>query len=285
MKIKRILAGLLAVSTAAAMLGSCGSDDSSSETGKASGAGDNSTAASEADSEDSADSTADSTADESTAESTAESAEEEADPNDPNAGDPNDYHFEEIDDGVEKYGRAGIVWMIMDQWDHRKDLDLCATDEWETSIVPSSNVDVYITGNGTYTVEFSGYHAPEEWKDAGLQCGYLGVEAILDFEAYPDITFWIDECVIDGVTYTFEHDTDPESEKYQVVEYTEAYEDNMQMIKIKNGYGDGLMEDASIWQTADPITVTFTIGGLPTDKLEDYENEKINVVYGSGSVD
>ncbi|SDA11870.1 hypothetical protein SAMN02910447_00494 [Ruminococcus sp. YE71] len=285
MKIKRLLAGLLAVSAAATMLAGCGgSDDSSSDKGgSANSAAKSGAETSAAENESSADSAA---GDASTDESAADSTEEDSvDPNDPNAGDPNDYKFEEIDDGVEKYGRAGIVWMIMDQWDHRKDLDLCATDEGEVTIVPSTNTDVYITGNGTYTVEFSGYHAPEEWKDAGLLCGYLGVEAILDFPSYPDITFWIDECVIDGVTYTFEHDTDPESEKYQVIEDTEAYEENKQMIKIKNGYGDGLMDDASIWKTADKITVTFTIGGLPTDKIENYENEKINVVYGSGSVD
>ncbi len=285
MKIKRLWAGLLAFSVAAAMLAGCGgSDDSSSEKGNAAGA-DSDKSSSQA--EDSGEVTADSTADEPAEDSPADSATEgnTADADDPNAGDPNDYKFEEIDDGVEKYGRAGIIWMIMDQWDHRKDLDLCATDEWEQVIVPSTNTDVYITGNGTYTVEFSGYHAPDEWKDAGLQCGYFGVEAILDFPSYPDLTFWIDECVIDGVTYTFEHDTDPESEKYQPIEDTEAYEDNMKMIKIKNGYGDGLMEDASIWKTADKITVTFTIGGLPTDKIENYENEKINVVYGTGSVD
>ncbi len=279
MKIKRFLAGLLAVSAAAAMLGGCGnSDDSSSEGGSASKADTSSAAESAAEESTAEESAADSTAEESTADESA------ADADDPNAGDPNDYHFEPVEDGVDKYGRAGIVWMNMDQWDHRKDLDLCATDEAETSIVPSTNVDVYITGNGTYTVEMSGYHAPQEWLDAGLMCGYFGVELMTEFAQYPDLTFWIDECVIDGQTYTFEHDTDPESEKYQVIEDTEAYEENKQMIKIKNGYGDGLMEDATCWKTTDPITVTFTIGGLPTDKIEDYD-EKINVVYGSGSIE
>ncbi len=187
------------------------------------------------------------------------------------------------------YGQAGIIWMIRDQWDHKKGLDLDPTDEFETYTISATHHDVNITGNGQYTVDMSGYHAPQDWLDVGVEVGYLGVLCTLDFENNPDLTFELNEATIDGQTYTFETGKNEDGEPIQVLEDSEIVENGMKMIKIKNGYGDQIKSDpemtAAAWTTTDPLTVTFTIGGLPTDKIEDNPDEVIEKVYGNGSID
>ena len=192
------------------------------------------------------------------------------------------------------YGHAGIVWMIMDQWDHRKDIgdDYKPTDEMESYDVSVTHKDVNITGNGQYTVEMSGY-CPPQAEEVGWNVGYLGVEADLNFEDNEDLKMEIDECVIDGVTYTFAKGTTTnkkgEEEPIQMLEDPEVTDGGRKMIKIKNGYGNNAQTepemDAKTWVTTDPITVTFTISGLPTDKIADNPDEIIEHVYGNGSIE
>ncbi|MCR5143663.1 MAG: hypothetical protein K6C68_14295 [Ruminococcus sp.] len=187
------------------------------------------------------------------------------------------------------YGTAGIIWMIRDQWDHKKDLELDPTDEFETYTISSTYHNVNITGNGQYTVDMSGYHAPQDWLDVGVEVGYLGVLCNLDFETYTDIGFELDEATIDGKTYKFEKGLNEEGEPIQVLEDSEIIENGKKMIKIKNGYGDQIKSepemDTLAWTTTDPLTVTFTISGLPTDKIADNPDEVIEQVYGNGSID
>ena len=193
------------------------------------------------------------------------------------------------------YGQAGIIWMIRDQWDHRKGLtdEYHPTDEMETYEISCTHKDVNITGNGQYTVEMSGYHAPQEWLDINVQTGYLGVLCTLDFEDNEDLVMELDEATIDGVTYTFEKGTvtnkKGEEERVQVLEDSEIIENGQKMIKLKNGYGDCIKSepemDATAWTTTEPLTITFTISGLPTDKIEGFENEVIEKVYGNGSIE
>ena len=63
------------------------------------------------------------------------------------------------------------------------------------------------------------------------------------------------------------------------------------MIKIKNAYGElpeGMITpemDNKIWKTADPITITFTVSGLPTDKIEGYADEVYEAISGEGFTD
>lgn len=187
------------------------------------------------------------------------------------------------------YGTAGIIWMIRDQWDHRKSLDLDPTDELETYTISSTYHNVNITGNGQYTVDMSGYHAPQDWLDVGVEVGYLGVLCNLDFETYTGIGFELDEATIDGQTYTFEKGVNEDGEPIQVIEDSEVVENGCKMIKIKNGYGDQIKSDPEMttaaWTTTDPLTITFTISGLPTDKIEDNPDEVFEQVYGNGSID
>lgn len=197
------------------------------------------------------------------------------------------------DNGV--YGQAGIIWMIRDQWDHRKGLtdDYHPTDEMETYEISCTHKDVNITGNGQYTVEMSGYHAPQEWLDAGVQAGYLGVLCTLDFENNEDLVMELDEATIDGVTYTFEKGTTTnkkgEEERVQLLEDSEIIANGQKMIKIKNGYGDCIKSepemDATAWTTTEPITITFTISGLPNDKAVGFTDEVVEKVYGNGSIE
>lgn len=186
------------------------------------------------------------------------------------------------------YGQAGIVWMICDQWDHRKDISAEPMDETEENVISCTHKDVNITGNGQYTVEMSGYY-PENAEEVGWNIGYLGVEANLDFADNEDLSMEIDECTIDGVTYTFTKGLDEEGEPIQLLEDPEVTDGGQKMIKIKNVYGNNAVTepemDAKTWLTTDPLTITFTISGLPTDKVEGYEDEVIEKVYGNGSIE
>lgn len=180
----------------------------------------------------------------------------------------------------EIYGRAGIVWMIMDQWDHKNSMDLEPFDEMETTVLSCTHTDVNITGNGQYEVALEGYHPPTE---VDYMAGNLGVELDLDFAGYEDLTVTFDEAVIDGVSYTFNEQ--PELEEFD----GEGTYDSVSVMKIKNPYG--VMADTTpemtnyAWKTTDPLTVKFTVSGLPTDKIEGYENEQVVTEYGNGSID
>lgn len=180
----------------------------------------------------------------------------------------------------EVYGRAGIVWMIMDQWDHKNSMDLEPFDEMETTVLSCTHTDVNITGNGQYEVALEGYHAPTE---VDYMAGNLGVELDLDFAGYEDLTVTFDEAVIDGVSYTFNEQ--PELEEFD----GEGTYDSVSVMKIKNPYG--VMADTTpemtnyAWKTTDPLTVKFTVSGLPTDKVEGYQDEQVVTVYGNGSID
>lgn len=191
------------------------------------------------------------------------------------------------------YASAGIIWMIQDQWDHKKNINSDPTDEFETTTISGTYHNVNITGNGQYTVDMSGYHAPQDWLDIGVLVGYLGVEMEFDFDTYPDVTFAIDEATIDGTKYTFTQGINPETdEPYQVLEEPESTDASVmgeKIIKIKNSYGNPLTAEPEMtsdaWKTTDTISVTFTVSGLPTDKVEGYANEVVEQVYGSGSID
>lgn len=174
------------------------------------------------------------------------------------------------------YGKAGIVWMIQDQWDHRNTIELEPYDEMETSVISCTHTDVNITGNGQYEVSLEGYHCPDDLLDIVL-VGNLGVEFTLDFKEYADLTVSLDECTIDSVTYTF--NAQPELEETELGK----------ILKIKNSYGNHAdttpeMDDKP-WRTTDPLTVKFTVSGLPTDKTENNPDEDIVTVYGNGSID
>lgn len=189
------------------------------------------------------------------------------------------------------YCHAGIVWQIKDQWDHRNEINLDALDETETYVVGVTHKDVNITGNGEYTVEMSGYK-----PDYDYDMGFLGVELDLDFDTYADVEadkgvrFEITKAVVDGVEYTYKNELNEDGVLEQVLEDVERGENGQKLIKIKNSWGeqpefsDPVM-DNKIWKTPDPITITFTVSGLPTDKIEDNPDEVIDKVYGEGFTD
>ncbi len=192
-------------------------------------------------------------------------------------------------DGV--YCHAGIVWQVRDQWDHRNELSLDALDETESFVIDCTHKDVNITGNGEYTVEMSGYLPDYEYD-----LGFFGVEVDLDFDTYADTEadlgprFEITKVVMDGVEYTCKNELNEDGVHEQILEDIENGE-GQKMIKFKNSWGSeppSFMDppvDNKIWTTADPITFTFTVSGLPTDKIEGYENETVEKVYGFGSTE
>ncbi|MBR1421894.1 MAG: hypothetical protein IJ571_00420 [Ruminococcus sp.] len=189
------------------------------------------------------------------------------------------------------YCHAGIVWQVLDQWDHRNEINLEALNETEDTVIGVTHKDVNITGNGEYTVEMSGYK-----PDYDYDLGFFGVELDLDFDTYADVEtdqgvrFEITKVVIDGTEYTFKNDLNEDGVLEQILEDVERGEDGQKMIKIKNSWGT-LPEfcepamDNKIWTTPDPITMTFTVSGLPTDKIEDNPDEVIEKVYGEGTTD
>ncbi len=190
------------------------------------------------------------------------------------------------------YCHGGIVWQILDQWDHRDELSLSALCEDCETVVGVTHKDVNITGNGEYTVEMSGYK-----PDFDYDLGFFGVEVDLDFDTYADVEkdigprFEITKCVIDGTEYTFRNDINEDGVHEQILEECSNGEAGQKIIKIKNAYGElpeGMITpemDNKIWKSADPITVTFKVTGLPTDKIEDYPDEVFEQVYGEGFTD
>ncbi len=189
------------------------------------------------------------------------------------------------------YCHAGIVWQVRDQWDHRNELSLDALDETESYVIDCTHKDVNITGNGEYTVEMSGYLPDYEYD-----LGFFGVEVDLDFDTYADTEedlgprFEITKVVMDGVEYTCKNDLNEDGIHEQILEDIENGE-GQKMIKFKNSWGSeppSFMDppvDNKIWTTADPIIFTFTVSGLPTDKIEGYADEVVEKVYGAGSTE
>ncbi len=168
------------------------------------------------------------------------------------------------------YGQAGIEWMIRDfWWEHRNTIGSEALTEMEDDQVTCHMEDVNITGNGQYTVLLSGWAPYEEDWDAA-KVGNLGAAINVDTEEYPDFKMTLDECTIDGVTYTF--NSQPEFEECNGDEH---------IMKVKNPYGNYYadttpeMTEYDVWHTTDPITITFTVEGLPEDKIEDNPDEII----------
>ena len=192
------------------------------------------------------------------------------------------------------YCQAGIVFQIRDQWDHRNEIKLQPLDEKETTELDITFKDVNVTGNGEYTVEMSGY-LPEYTDDIA---GFLGVELDIDFSTYSNVedgvategvNFQVTKAVIDGTEYTFATGLADDEKPYQPLENGEKFENNQQIIKIKNGWGnlhEGICTPEmpkEVWTTADPLTITFTVSGLPTDKIEGFADEVVERVYGKGT--
>lgn len=175
---------------------------------------------------------------------------------------------------AEEYGEAGIQWMIKDQWAHRNAVGLDPLNEMETDTLDVTHEDAVITGNGDYTVSMYGWVVPDEDIDY-VEVGTLGLSTSIDFDENPDCVIELTECVIDGVTYTF--DEQPELED----------ENNCHVMKIKNAYGSNAVTtpemDASPWRSADPITISFTVSGLPEDKIADNPDETLVRVYASAA--
>jgi len=175
------------------------------------------------------------------------------------------------------YGKAGIVWMIKDYWDHRNTVESEPLDELENNVISCTHTDVNITGNGQYEVILEGYHVVED-QIPFTAVGTLGVEFAMDFDKYEDVaTFTLDECTIDGVTYTFNEQPPLEESELGKV------------MKVKNAYGENAKTtpemDANPWTTTDPISIKFTVSGLETDKIEDNPDEQIVTAYGNGSIE
>ncbi|MCD8094581.1 MAG: hypothetical protein LUE12_00380 [Ruminococcus sp.] len=176
---------------------------------------------------------------------------------------------------AENYATAGIAWMIKDEWEHRNAVGLEALNEMETDQITCHHEDVNITGNGDYTVLFSGWCPTNE--NLQFDVGTLGLSTDLDVDAYPDCVITLTDCTIDGVTYTFNEQ--PEFEE----------DGDYHILKIKNAYGvnaDTTPEmDVKQWNTTDPITINFSVSGLPEDKIEDNEDEVIVIDYVSSASD
>ena len=181
------------------------------------------------------------------------------------------------------YGQAGIAWMIMDWWDYRRGTSEPAMDEMGTMEVSSTYHDVNITGNGSYTVDMSGYDC-KDVSGGDYYCGYFGLYLELPLEApdeeegfQPTVVVNIDDVTIDGVKYTFIEQPLPEDSEL-----------DGKMLKIKNAYGEPAVTDPPMdnyaWKTTDPITINFTISGLPTDKIEGFADETVEKVCGNGDI-
>ncbi len=177
------------------------------------------------------------------------------------------------------YGQAGICWMVMDQWDHRRGTEEGPLDESGAIELSGTYHDVNITGNGEYTVDMSGYYPPNDAVTYNI--GYLGLYTTMPVETPEDggtVIITLTEAVIDGTTYTITESPLPEDSELDGKIY-----------KIKNGYGENAKTepemDAKAWATTDTMSITFTIEGLPTDKIADNADEVIEQVYGNGSIE
>ncbi|MBR1763856.1 MAG: hypothetical protein IJ746_00495 [Ruminococcus sp.] len=169
---------------------------------------------------------------------------------------------------AEDYGQAGILFQVRDQWDHRTKVGDDPTTETGNDALTVHFEDVNITGNGQYTVMMSKYIVPEEDIDF-VTIGYLSLGWNVDMNTYPDLVFNIDEIVIDGTTYTVNEQPEVEDS-----------ETSDKCMKIKNSWGDVSADttpamDNSPWRTREPITITFTVSGLPEEKIADNPDELI----------
>ena len=187
------------------------------------------------------------------------------------------------------YGQAGIAWMVMDWWDYRRGTSQQAMDEYGTNEVSSTYHDVNITGNGSYTVDMSGYDC-KDVSGGEYNCGYFGLFIELPLvpeeegEEPPKMVVTLDDVTIDGVTYTFVEQPQPEDSEIMGDDEVKGGK----LLKIKNGYGEPAKcepeMDNKAWLTTDPITINFTVSGLPTDKIEGFADETVEKISGNGDI-
>ncbi len=166
------------------------------------------------------------------------------------------------------YGQAGISFQVRDSWEHRDAVGVAAFDESGETELYSIYKDVNITGNGDYSVSMEGWAC--DWNEALL--GWLMVDTtlatakdadgVVTIADYPDMTLTITSFSMDGKEYS--------AEGLEIL--AEQNNSSLACWKIVNSWGqveDPRGMDSMVWATTDPVTINFTIAGLPTDKVTD----------------
>lgn len=144
--------------------------------------------------------------------------------------------------------------------------------------------DVNITGNGSYEVTLTGWWG--EYDDNFV--GWVGLDTtftvakdgdVFKYVDYPDMVIKLDSYSEGGVDY-------------DLSEVETGVEDNGQgegkgLIKIINGWNIPLIDytnrECMVKKSDQPVSIKFTVSGLPTDKVEGYADEIINFTSGNGA--
>lgn len=181
------------------------------------------------------------------------------------------------------YGQAGISFQVRDSWEHRDTVGGAAFDESGETELYSVYKDVNITGNGDYSVSMEGWAC--DWNEAIL--GWLMVDTtlatnkdadnVVTIADYPEMTLTITSFSMDGKDYS--------AENLEIL--AEQNNSSLACWKVVNSWGqaeDPRGMDNMVWATTDPVTINFTIAGLPTDKVTD-GSDVVEFVSGEKPVD
>lgn len=209
------------------------------------------------------------------------------------------------DDSVTIYGEAGISFQVLDTYEYRDFVGtnimsgLLKGDDNKSLVYDVTCYDVNITGNGSYEVSLVGWWPgmAEGWEESEM--GWISLSTTIEgkkdgddflFVDYPEASIKIDSYSQDGIEFDMsaEEILLEDGGTRTIGEGDDKVMNKTTMLKIVNKYGDvdhrGVDEYKYVtWQTTEPVVIKFTVSGLPTDKVEDYENEVIEYKSGNGS--
>lgn len=192
------------------------------------------------------------------------------------------------------YGVAGISFQVRDSWEHRDNVSADLLNEKGDTPLDATCYDVNITGNGEYEVSLEGWWCGlnNGWERSLM--GWIGLDTTIPVEetedengdkkiilaGYPDAEIKVTSYTEDGVEYDLTENTDIGMEDDGA---------GNAAVKLVNSWSNPMIDvrgedfECKTWQTTDPLTIKFTVSGLPTEKDAEFVNEVIEYVSGKGA--
>ncbi len=268
---KKKLAILAAMMMAATMFASCGDSSSSSK------ANETTTAPAESAADTSSEAETTTAPEESKPEeTTAETTEATTEP-------------EPVEPPENAIGIAGVSFQVKDSWEYR---NVAGDKVIQNGVEEPLNVtctDTYITGNGDYEVTLEGWWCDFDEAVLGWVALDVGLpvevnDEVATFKDYPDMQIKLTEYQQDGKTI----DLSGIDIGLEANNNTDSEGNNKEdgMYKIVNGWNNPAVDNRGeeygglTWQSTDPVTIKFTVSGLPNDKGD--EEVAFKVVSGDG---
>lgn len=265
---KKKLAILAAMMMAATMFASCGDDSSSSK------ATETTTAPAE--------SAADTTSEAETTTAPEESKPEETTTEATTEPEP-------VEPPENAIGMAGISFQVKDSWEYRNFVGDKVIQNGVEEPLNVTCTDVYITGNGDYEVTLEGWwcdfdEAVMGWIALDTNLAVEVTDDTAKFKDYPDMQIKLTEYTQDGKTIDLSgaeigleanNGTDLEGNTREDGMYKVVNDYSTPKTDVRGEEYGGLT-----WQSTDPVTIKFTVSGLPEDKGD--EDVAVKVISGDG---